>query len=144
MPEPDTQPFLNCQFEVDVTDEEGSRVELGPSFVSRLQARRTRQSWFSRLFRRQQSLARVSIRRGVTHDKYLFDWHLAVISGKPGKRELRVLQFSRDHADLVNMWTLKGCFPVSWQGPEFDAMRPDVTYEEIVLVYSTIEWWSPS
>ena len=144
MPGPDTQPFLNCQFEVEVTGEDGSRVKLGPSFVSRLQAGRTRQSWFSRLIRRQQSLAQVSIRRGVTHDKYLFDWHQAVNSGKPGEREVRVLQFSRDHADLVNMWTLKACFPVSWQGPEFDAMRPDVTYEEVVLVYSTIEWWSPS
>ena len=143
MSEPDTQPFLNYQFEVDVTDEEGSRVRLGPSFVSRLQARRYRRPRFSLLFQRQQSLARVSIRRGVTHDKYLFDWHQAVISARPEKREVRVLQFSHDHVDLVNMWTLKKCFPISWQGPEFDAMHPDVAYEEVVLVYPTIEWWSP-
>ena len=143
MPEPAVQPFLNCQFEVDVTSEDGRRVELGPSFVSRLQARHYERPRFRWFFQRQQKLAQVSIRRGVTNDKYLFAWHQAVLSGKTEKREVRILQFSRDHVDLVNMWTLKDCFPVSWQGPEFDAMHPDVTYEEVVLAYPTIEWWSP-
>ena len=143
MPEPHDQPFLNCQFEVDVTSEDGHRVKLGPNFVSRLQAPQYERQVFRWLFRRQQALAQVSIRRGVTNDRYLFDWFQTARSGKPEQREVRVMQFSNDHVDLVNLWTLKECFPISWQGPEFDAMRPDVTYEEVVLAYPTIEWLGP-
>jgi hypothetical protein len=142
MPEPDTLPLPNFRFEAEVIHEDGRRVRLGPCFVSALRARRVVPGLFRWLWRAG-PLARVTIRRGITGDQYLFDWHQAALAGKPEKRDVQVFQFSRDPGDLVNTWTLKDCIPVGWEGPEFDAMHPDVAYEEVVLTYPTIEWSSP-
>ena len=144
MPEDLSEPYLNCHFQVEVVREDGHLAELGPSQVSSLKARRYRRPLlFGIVFVRPQDHARIKIRRGITSDKYLFNWYQLRLTGKPAKREVRVFQYGRDYDQPVNTWIFEECYPVSWQGPAFHALRSGVAFEEIQLAYPTIKWAEP-
>jgi phage tail-like protein len=84
--------------------------------------------------------APVVLRRAITTSSELFDWRRAVAAGNDDRRDVTIRQLSAPGGKVVNAWRLAGARPIRWSGPGFDALRGDIAFEEIELVFDDLVW----
>jgi phage tail-like protein len=78
--------------------------------------------------------ARLILKRGMTFDATLWDWHQDVANGMMERKSIYV--FIMDSNAAVNIiWAFTHAFPVKWAGPELNAMRGAIAVESVEFVY---------
>lgn len=90
--------------------------------------------------RREHRFAAVVLRRALTTSTQLFDWRRAIAAGKDDRRDVTIRQLSAPGGEVVNAWRLVRAWPSRWSGPAFDALDPDIAYEELELTFDDLLW----
>lgn len=86
----------------------------------------------------------VTLARGATEDRELYDWFNAVASfttstGETGdayKREVDIVQIDRDGSER-RRWTLTNAFPIRFKAGDWDATAEEAMMEEVVLTFDS-------
>jgi phage tail-like protein len=80
----------------------------------------------------------LTLRRGFTGDRELWDWIHAVAGGQLDRRNGAIILL--DHAgQTVARWQFRSAFPRKWYGPTLSAESNEVVMETIELVHEGIE-----
>lgn len=80
----------------------------------------------------------LTLRRGVTDDRRLWDWLQNWIDGRVEPRLVRVFLLD-DAGDRARGWRCLDATPVRWAGPELAADRPAPAMETLELTHEGIE-----
>ena len=88
----------------------------------------------------------VTLERGATQDRDLFDWFQQVANTTSGlglndpdyKRNLDIVQQDRD-GKTVRRWTLSNAWPVKFVAGEWDNEADEVVIESVTLAYDFFE-----
>jgi phage tail-like protein len=85
----------------------------------------------------------LSLRRGMTDSRVLWDWHLEVARGRKVPRKLvNVVLLDRDGEERWR-WSFKEAFPVKWTGPELKGDGNAVAIETLELAHGGFEVMVP-
>jgi phage tail-like protein len=84
------------------------------------------------------SFSHITLKRGITNDRALWDWREAVSGGDPSRRDISII-LRDDKGNEQIRWNVKNCWPTRWAGPSFDATQDAVAIEELELVHEGIE-----
>lgn len=85
-------------------------------------------------------LPTVTLRRGVTRCRKLFQWRQNILGRKSDFRTVEIQLLDEPGGSIVDRWTLRHCWPRRWTGPSLDALCEDVAYEELELYYLRVTW----
>lgn len=86
----------------------------------------------------QRKASTISLKRGVTDDRALWDWHNAAASGNLTRHTISIILRDDTGAEKIR-WNVKNAWPSKWSGPSLDAGSSDVAIESIELVHEGIE-----
>ena len=88
--------------------------------------------------RRRTASPPLTLRRGITDDRRLWDWLQEWVDGRVEKRDVRV--YLLDAAgERARGWRCRDATPARWTGPELAADRPAAATETLELVHEGIE-----
>lgn len=76
----------------------------------------------------------ISLSRGVTGDRELWDWRRNVMAGNHDRRNLSIVLMNDLGEDAIR-WNFRSCWPSGWTGPSLDASSDEVVVEELTLVH---------
>src|SRR5262249_33538460 len=80
----------------------------------------------------------ITLTRGITDDRALFDWRNDVASGKSVRHDVSIILRNEVGEEKIR-WNLKKAFPSKWAGPSFDATADAVAIETLELTHEGIE-----
>ncbi len=84
------------------------------------------------------SFSNITLQRGVTDDRALWDWRSSVAGGAVVRRTISIIL--RDDAGNEKIrWNIKNCWPTKWSGPSFDATSDAVAIETLELAHEGVE-----
>ncbi len=84
------------------------------------------------------SFSNISLQRGISDDRALWDWRNNVAMGSVLRRTISIIL--RDDAGNEKIrWNVKNCWPTKWTGPSFDATSDAVAIEQLELAHEGIE-----
>jgi hypothetical protein len=88
--------------------------------------------------RRRTASPPLTLRRGVTDDRRLWDWLRDWVDGRVERRDVRV--YLLDAAgERARGWRCRDATPVRWTGPELAADRPAAATEALELVHEGLD-----
>ena len=83
------------------------------------------------------SYSNISLQRGVTYNKELWDWRSALASGNTLRKEISIVLLDDQGTERIR-WNLTNCWPTSWSGPDLSASADDAAVESIELAHEGI------
>lgn len=84
------------------------------------------------------SFSNISLQRGITDDRALWEWRNTVATGAAVRRTISIIL--RDDAGNEKIrWNVKNAWPVKWAGPSFDATSDAVAIETLDLAHEGVE-----
>lgn len=84
------------------------------------------------------SYSNITLQRGITDDRALWDWRAAVAAGSLTRRTISIIL--RDDAGNEKIrWNIRNCWPTRWSGPSFDATSDSIAVEQLELAHEGIE-----
>ena len=89
-------------------------------------------------FPRRARFPNVTLRRGLTSDRTLWDWRQAVVEGHSYRREVLIALLD-DAGRPVLRWRLHGAWPAKWALSELDASKDEQAMETVELAYDALE-----
>lgn len=125
-----TDPLNNGFFKVRV-----GKQEIGVSWISPLQLTDTSKAG-------PELKQTVILKRAIDRSQLFYAWRRRVAANLRDRRPVRILHLDRpgDEGFPVNVFTLLAAQPIRWTGPCFDAVNPDLAFEEIELSYASLLW----
>ena len=84
------------------------------------------------------SHSNITLARGVTNDRALWDWREGVAKGSATRRTISII-LRDDTGNEVIRWNVRNCWPTKWTGPSFDATNDAFAIEELELAHEGIE-----
>lgn len=82
--------------------------------------------------------ADVTLSRGITSDRELWDWRQRVASGNTERHDISISLL--DHLGQPRItWNLFGCWPRQWTGPTLNATADELAVEQLVLACERVE-----
>lgn len=94
-------------------------------------------------FPRRSTPQALTLTRGLTFSRYLWNWYLSVLEWTKGKDDYRrnvsvyqLLRVTKPVGEIpfeVWRWDLAHAWPSEWHGPEFDSMAEEIAFEQVVL-----------
>lgn len=80
----------------------------------------------------------ISLKRGITSDRNLWEWQLKAAKGGVDRRAISIIMLS-EAGEEVMRWNIRNAWPVKWSGPAFDAASDNVAIESLELAHEGIE-----
>jgi phage tail-like protein len=80
----------------------------------------------------------ITLRRGVTDDRDLYNWHLAAATGTIDRRNGSIVVRDRTGSEQAR-WNFFAAWPVRWEGPALNAEGNDVAIEALELAVERLE-----
>jgi phage tail-like protein len=80
----------------------------------------------------------ITLTRGITDDRALWDWRNDIAQGKGTRHDISIILRS-DVGDEKIRWNLKNAFPTKWSGPSFDATAEAVAIETLELTHEGVD-----
>ncbi|HSK14691.1 MAG TPA: phage tail protein [Gaiellaceae bacterium] len=80
----------------------------------------------------------VTLKRGVTQSRDLWDWWRTVATGAVERRNVAIVLLD-DARQPVKRWLLRGAFPAKYQAPDLNAKGNDVAIETLELAHEGLE-----
>ena len=82
--------------------------------------------------------ANVTLKRGITRDKSLWEWHDAMARDPDARRDVRISLLSLE-GEPVCHWRLRNAWPARYEGPLFDADASGVAIETLTLAHEGLD-----
>jgi phage tail-like protein len=76
----------------------------------------------------------VSLKRGYTQDRQLWDWHVRIANGIPDRRNVTIILHDEAHTPVMR-WHLENAWINKIEGPSFKAAGNEVAIESVELVH---------
>jgi phage tail-like protein len=76
----------------------------------------------------------ITLKRGITSDTTLWDWHYSYVEGR-GRRRDGIIVLQNDLHLPVNIWNFKRGFPAKWTGPSMNAGQNNVAVETLEIAH---------
>lgn len=80
----------------------------------------------------------ITLKRGVSTDRNLWDWQDRAARGKVDRRSLSIILLD-DAGNERMRWNVRAAWPVKWSGPAFDATSDNIAIESLELAHEGIE-----
>lgn len=80
----------------------------------------------------------ITLKRGLTDNRQLWDWYKAVLNGKTERRNGAIVLRDEDH-NPVARWNFENGFICKWEGQNFNATSNDVFIESIEICVERVE-----
>ena len=82
----------------------------------------------------------ITLKRGYTQDKSLWQWYLAIVAGTPDRRNVTIVLMNEAH-EVVLRWHAENAWINKIEGPSFKAAGNEIALESVELVHEglTIE-----
>jgi phage tail-like protein len=84
------------------------------------------------------SFSDITLKRGITESRDLYDWHRSLLQGQNDRRNGKIILLDDGGAEVVR-WVFREAWPRKWEGPELNAMNNEVAIETFVLTCESIE-----
>jgi phage tail-like protein len=81
----------------------------------------------------------VTLKRGVTPDPELFNWHKAVLDGEILRDESMSIVLLDERRQEVVRWNLQNAWPSKWVGPDLKAGANEIAFESVEIVHEGVE-----
>ena len=81
----------------------------------------------------------VTLKRGLTLDRSLWDWRRAVANGQVERRNVSIILLDDSRQDVAR-WNIHEAWPAKWEGPTLKAGASEVAIETLELVHEGLEW----
>ena len=78
----------------------------------------------------------IILKRGITDDHSLWDWHKKVTDGKIERKNLSIVLMSSGKAKI--RWNFTNAWPTKWTGPSFNANANEVAVETLEIVHEGV------
>ncbi len=62
----------------------------------------------------------ITLKRGITDNQELWEWHQKLQNGKTERRNLSIILADDQGAEIIR-WNLENCWPTIWKAPDFNA-----------------------
>ena len=85
------------------------------------------------------SYTNVQLKRGLTDDLTLYNWHKSGLNGAVIRKNVSIIVYDRSGTKPVATWTLKRAWPTKYNGPELDAEQNLVAIEMLELAHEGLE-----
>jgi phage tail-like protein len=82
--------------------------------------------------------ANISLKRGFTPNKELWNWYKNVLDGTPDRRSGSIVLQDELHADVLR-WNFENGWICKWEGPALNATSNDVAIESIEICVERVE-----
>ena len=80
----------------------------------------------------------IVLKRGLTQDAELWNWHRDVLEGNVNRRNGSVILLDAYGQEAVR-WNFWNAWPCKWQGPHLNARSNDVAIETLELAHEGLE-----
>jgi phage tail-like protein len=80
----------------------------------------------------------LTLKRGYTADRQLWDWYKGVLDGAPQRRNLSIILTDETGVDLLR-WNVHNAWPAKYEGPTLNASGNEVAMETIELAHEGFE-----
>jgi phage tail-like protein len=74
----------------------------------------------------------ITLKRGITQDRTLWEWRQTVVNGRVERRNGSVILLDTAHSEVAR-WNFFDAWPAKWEGPDLDARSSDVCIETLEL-----------
>ena len=82
--------------------------------------------------------ANVTLKRGYTADRQLWDWYKGVLDGSVQRRSISIVLMDDAGTDLLR-WNVHNAWPTKYEGPTLNASGNDIAMETIELAHEGFE-----
>jgi phage tail-like protein len=83
------------------------------------------------------SYGNISLKRGITDNQELWNWHKILQDGTADRRNVSII-LADDKGQEKMRWNLENCWPTTWNAPDFNATSDEVAIETLELVHEGI------
>ena len=80
----------------------------------------------------------ITLTRGITNDRALWDWRDDIAKGKATRHDISIIMRD-DLGEEQIRWNIRNAFPSKWSGPGFDATSDAVAIETLELTHEGVE-----
>ncbi len=80
----------------------------------------------------------IVLRRGLTEDTKLYDWHMAAVRGDIQRKNGSIIVLDRAGRERVR-WNFRAAWPVKWDPPDLNATANEVAVETLELAHEGVE-----
>lgn len=80
----------------------------------------------------------ITLRRGITDDLELYNWHRQAIAGEVERRNGSIIILARNGEEVAR-WNFVRAWPTKWTGPELNAEGTEVAIETLELAHEGFE-----
>jgi phage tail-like protein len=84
------------------------------------------------------SFSDITLKRGITESKDLYEWHKAILQGQMQRRNGAIWLLDDEGVEVVR-WVFREAWPRKWEGPDLNAMGNEVAIETFVLTCESLE-----
>ncbi|MDQ3473857.1 MAG: phage tail protein [Acidobacteriota bacterium] len=84
------------------------------------------------------SFSDITLKRGITESRDLYDWHRSLLQGVNDRRNGQIILLDDTGAEVVR-WVFRDAWPRKWEGPDLKATSNEVAIETFVLACESIE-----
>jgi phage tail-like protein len=82
----------------------------------------------------------LSLRRGFSESKKLWEWYKKTQDGTPELKNISIIVYSGDNPGTpVRRWNFTGAYPISWKISSFTVKNSEHLIESVEIVYKTME-----
>lgn len=82
----------------------------------------------------------ITLSRGITNDRELWDWRTSVATGRDPatyRRNMSIILLDDGGNERIR-WNLINCWPSQWTGPSFDATADEFAIETLEIAHEGI------
>ena len=83
------------------------------------------------------SFTAISLKRGVTYSRELWQWRRSVLDGKPDRRNGSIVLLDDAGAEKIR-WNFTNAWPSKWTGPSFNATSIAVVIETLEITHEEL------
>jgi len=83
-------------------------------------------------------LSNITLERGFTPSRSLWDWFEKVMTGKIERKNVTIA-LRNDIQENKIRWDLSECWPTKWSGPSLDATSDEIAIETLELTHEGIK-----
>jgi phage tail-like protein len=81
----------------------------------------------------------VTLKRGITQDAEMFNWHKAVMDGDIVRDESMSIVVLDEKRQEVVRWNLRNAWPSKWMGPDLKANANEIAIEALEISHEGVE-----
>jgi phage tail-like protein len=80
----------------------------------------------------------ITLKRGITKDRSLWQWHKTVMDGATQRKNGSVVLLDESRQEVAR-WNFHDAWPCKWEGSSLDAKSSDVAIETLELAHEGFE-----